>query len=297
MVKKHILKVAMLCASVAMVSFATSTSFAGTEVATGKESKEPLTQEIKQSCITGDLGVNAVSAYFSRGIVQENQSAIIEPYADLYFKLYEGDGFLNKATLNLGVWDSVHETHTGAIPGSTTAAWYETDALAGVSLTFLKVLTLTPSYYAFLSPNDAFQTFQGVNVNLALDDTQWLGAFALHPHFTTLFEISNKAGLGSDKGVYYEVGVAPALPTFAGLAISFPINVGFGSHGFYAGDGFGYASAAVAASYALPFIPACLGAWSLNGSATYYYLHDNLATVDVGRHNDFVFSGGLGLTF
>jgi len=297
MVKKHILKVAMLCATLAMVSFTTSTSFAGTETTDKKEVK-PLTEEVKQSCITGDLGVNVVSAYFSRGILQENQSAIVEPYADLYFKLYEGDGFLNKATLNLGVWDSAHEEHTGAIgTGSSTAAWYESDVTAGISLTFLKVLTLTPSYYAYFSPNDAFQTFQGINVNLALDDSQWLGAFALHPHATVLFELANKAGLGSDKGVYYEVGVAPALPTFAGVTVSFPINVGFGSHGFYAGDAFGYASASVAASYALSFVPSCLGSWSLNGSATYYYLHDNLATADVDRHNDFVFSGGLGITF
>ncbi|MGC3992243.1 MAG: hypothetical protein QM796_21615 [Chthoniobacteraceae bacterium] len=288
----------MLCATLAMVSFSTSKSFAGTDTTDAKKEVKPLTTEITKSCITGDLGVNVVSAYFSRGILQENQSFIIEPYADLYFKLYEGDGFLNSATLNLGVWDSAHEEHTGAIgTGSSTSAWYESDVTSGISLTFAKIFTFTPSYYAYLSPNDAFATFQGINLNLAVDDSQWLGAFALHPHFTTLFELSNKAGLGSTKGVYYEVGVAPALPTFAGVTVSFPLTVGFGSHGFYAGDAFGYFSAGANASYALSFIPSCLGSWSLNGSATYYYLHDNLATVDVGRHNDFVFSGGFGLTF
>ena len=80
----------------------------------------------------------------------------------------------------------------------------------------LKNFTITPSYFAFLSPNSAFQTFQGLNMNLAYDDTDLLHAFALHPHFTTLFELENKAGNGNDEGVYYEVGIAPSAPARPG---------------------------------------------------------------------------------
>ena len=47
-----------------------------------------------------------VSQYISRGSFLENQGLIAQPYLDLYFKLYEGDGFLNKVTLNLGLWSS-----------------------------------------------------------------------------------------------------------------------------------------------------------------------------------------------
>jgi hypothetical protein len=303
MVKTHILKVAMLCATLAMVSFTTSKSFAGTETSDDKKEVKPLVQEIKKSCITGDIGVTVVSQYVSRGLIFENKGAIVQPYADLYFNIYQGDGFLNSVTLNLSIWDSIQSKKTDASPGSTVSDWYESDADAGISFTFDKIFTFTPSYYSFYSPNNGFATFQGINLNLAMDDSQFLGAFALHPHVTTLFEISNKAGNGKRKGVYYEVGVAPALPTFAGVTVTLPLTVGLGSHDFYSqGRGFGYFSAGAIASYSLPFIPSCLGSWAINGGVTYYYLgsalHDfNVPLHRANNHNEFVFSGGLGITF
>ena len=52
----------------------------------------------------------------------------------------------------------------------------------------------------------------------------------------------------------------------------------------------------------MKFMPACLGTWTLNASATYYYLGDSLRdfnTPDTGgdirdpRNSEWVFSGGL----
>ena len=62
------------------------------------EGSKAVVEKCKESCITGDLGVNVVSQYVSRGVIFENQGGIIQPYADLYFKLYEGEGFLNKVS-------------------------------------------------------------------------------------------------------------------------------------------------------------------------------------------------------
>src|SRR4051794_38768000 len=98
MTKKSIAKFCALAAGIAAIP---AVSFAGTE-SSGKDAKK-LTEVVKESCITGDLGVNVVSEYISRGLVLENQGVIAQPYADLYFKLYSGDGFINKVTLNLGI--------------------------------------------------------------------------------------------------------------------------------------------------------------------------------------------------
>jgi hypothetical protein len=54
-------------------------------MSSGKESK-PVVEISERSCITGDIGINVVSQYVSRGVIFENQDAIIQPYADLYFK-------------------------------------------------------------------------------------------------------------------------------------------------------------------------------------------------------------------
>jgi len=72
--------------------------------------------------------VNVVSSDYSRGVVNVDHSASIQPYLNLNFKAYEGDGFINKAVVSLGLWNSYSQQ--GALfnkPGSTTKSWYESD--------------------------------------------------------------------------------------------------------------------------------------------------------------------------
>jgi hypothetical protein len=302
MVRKHTL--AILGVALAFPCAAT----AGTTVASGKEAK-PMVEECKESWISGDIGVNVVSQYVSRGVFFENSGGIIQPYADIFIKVYEGDGFLNKITLNIGTWNSFHTARTdnglaSGTPSSTTGQWYESDFTFGTSITFAKYFTFTPSYYVFLSPNDGFATFEGVNLKLAIDDSEWLGAFSLKPTFQVLFELDNKAGSGADQGIYYEVAIAPSLPAFGPVTVSFPITAGFGSDDFYADDGFGYLSAGVVAAWSLGFIPEELGAWTVTAGATYYYLDAGLEDFNTGpdrirnpSHHEWVFSGGLMIAF
>jgi hypothetical protein len=313
-------RIAKFCALAAGIVALPVASHAGTEA---KETKA-VVEKAKESCITGDLGVNIVSEYISHGFVYENQGGIIQPYADLYIRLYQGDGFLNKVTLNLGIWDSFQSRKTDAgiaddvgiarHHGSTTDAWYEQDFTPGVSFTFAKNFTFTPSYYAYLSPSDAFLTFQGLNLKLAYDDTDLLGKFALHPYVNVLFELENKVGLGPDEGVYYEVGIAPSCPV-GPVTLSVPLTVAFGSNGFYGSvedngslhnEPFGFFSAGLNASYAMKFIPECYGTWALTASYTYYYLGNGTVDFNTDRaggdirdrnHNEHVFSGGVAVAF
>ncbi len=291
----------LLCASIAAATLSSSL-FAGTTIQS-KETTAPLVDELKKSAITGDLGVNFVSQYVLRGLVYENQGVIAQPYLNLYFNLYEGDGFINKVSLIAGIWSSIHSRHTDAHPGSTVPAWFEFDYTPGIAVTFAKNFTLTSSFFSYTSPNGGFDTFYGLNFQLNYDDTDLLGAFALHPHVTYLRELEGKAGSGSSEGNYYEIGIAPALPAWGPLTVTLPMNVGFGSHQFYAANtGFGYFSGGVNAAIALGFIPEQYGSWALTTSATYYYLNGSLAdfnnpNVRPSRHNEFVFSGGIGLTF
>jgi hypothetical protein len=300
MTKQSIAKLFVLAVGVAAVP---SLSLAGTSA---KEAK-PVVEQVKESCITGDLGINVVSQYISRGLVLENQGAILQPYADLYFKLYKGDGFLNAVSLNLGIWNSFnsHGTDAGAVSGGspTTSRWYEFDFTAGVSFTFAKNFTFTPSYYTFLSPNDGFSTFQGINLALGYDTTDLIG-FNLAPKVQVLFELENKAGNGSDQGIYYELGFSPSFPIGStGVSVAIPLAVGFGSNNFYAGnDGFGFFSGGVQLSYSLAFVPECYGSWTVSAGATYYYLGSSLSSFNVPNvrtsgNNEVVFNGGLSLAF
>ena len=312
MTKHHIAKLGALTTAILAIP---AISFAGT----ASKDVKAVVEKCKESCITGDLGINVVSQYITRGVIYENQSAILEPYADLFFRLYQGEGFINKVSFNIGLWESFHsrKTDAGLVSGgkSTTAAWYEADFTFGLAVTFAKNFTFTPSYFFYLSPNDGFSTFQALNLNLAYDDTDLLGKFALHPHVTVMWEVENKAGTGADEGVYYEVGIAPTAP-IGPVTLIFPITAGFGSSDFYGSlnpatgaiddEGFGYFSAGVTAAYSLKFIPECLGAWTATAGYTYYYLGDGTADFNTAprggavrdfSHNEHVLSGGLSVAF
>jgi hypothetical protein len=329
-------RIAKFCVLTAGILTAPALSFAGTP---SKEVKE-VVEKCKESCITGDIGINVVSQYVSRGVIFENQGGIVQPYADLYFKLYQGEGFLNSISLNLGIWNSFHsrKTDAGLVNGagtSSTRGWYEFDFTAGVSFTFAKNFTFTPSYYTFLSPNDGFSTFHGLNLKLAYDSTDLIG-FNLGLYGQVLFELENKAGTGSDEGVYYEVGIAPAFPIAdTGITLTFPIFAGFGSSDFYGSgrtkdvgdldvddtvlgvdgdkavvgidnESFGFFSAGVTASYNLSFIPECYGTWTVSAGYAYYHLGDGTSDFNTLKRgglvrdeeeNEHVFSGGLMVAF
>ncbi len=279
------------------------TAFAGTTVAPAAKTTKEV---VKESCITGDLGVDFTSNYISRGIPQENQGFIAQPYLDLYFKLYEGSGALTKVTANLGLWSSI-QTHRNPLADTNVREWYEFDYSAGLTFQFGN-FSVTPAFVALLSPNDVFATSYNAQVTLAYDDSSALGAFALHPHVTVLGEIDGKAGSGPDTGFYYEIGVAPSVKVGEGT-LSFPLTVGLGSNGFYGDstglggdDTYGYFSAGVNLEYPLHFIPECLGAWAVKAQATYYNLGDNAAAsgnplVTHGEKDQYSFGGGLVVRF
>ena len=281
-----------------------STSLAGT-AAPAKETKV-IKETIKESCITGDIGLAVVSEYISRGVVQENQGFIAQPYLDLYFKLYEGTGFFNKVSLNLGLWSSLHSNKTIAAPGSSFAAWYEFDWTAGLAVTFAKNFTLTTSWFdeEFVSSN---ARGGAVNANLAYDDTDLLGAWALHPHVAVLKSmIGNYVGVanGTD-GWYYEIGIAPGYTFGKGgtypVTVIVPLTAGFGPE-TYNGDDYGFFSAGINASVPLAFVPACYGSWTATTGFTYVNSGNQAAAaatplITNGDRNQYVFSGAIGLAF
>ena len=246
------------------------------------------------------------SEYVTRGAVLENEGFIAQPYLDLYFKLYEGTGFFNKVSLNLGLWSSLHSDRRTAAPGTSLGAWYEFDWTAGVAVTFEKNFTLTASWFDEEFPSIS-ERGGAINVNLAYDDTDLLGPFALHPHVAVLKSmIGNYTGFtGAANAWYYEVGIAPGFIVGKGgtypLAVSIPLTVGLGPE-TYNGDDFGYFSAGLNTSVPLAFVPACYGSWTATAGFTYYYLGEKAAAaaapaITNGNRDQFVFSGAVGLAF
>ena len=302
-------------AAFAAACLAGSTAFAGTTVKHSKKVVEP----VQESCITGDIGFDVVSNYIRHGIALENQGFIIQPYADLHFRIYKGAGPLTSVTADIGIWNSFnsHKPNAGRFTGGrqSTANWFEFDVQTGLTFNFNK-LSLAGYYKVYESPSSVFQNTYTAGVKAAYDDSDALGLIALHPYALVEFQLEGTTGNNFNgnprfhgRGQYYEVGIAPGH-TWGALTLSLPVKGGFGSGGFYRGNrGFGFVSVGARADYALNFVPACLGKWTIDGGFTYYRLGGtntgpgragasggglSQAVID---KNQLVFEGGLKVSF
>jgi hypothetical protein len=291
---------------------ATPASKSGVEDAKKVEDTKKVEEE-KKGPFSGSVGVALTNAYIFNGLIQDKDTLIAQPYLTLNFSLYEGEGFLNSVSFALPLWSSIHDINKPRpINGNSTLKdWYEFDISPGFSFTFAKNWTFAISDYIYTSPGDYFLTSNNLSLALSYDDSDLLGAFALHPHFYFQQELNNHAGLAFKNGVpnssnapagqYYEFGIAPTH-TFQEKAtypvtLTFPATAGFGSSGFF-GQGFGYFSTGATVSVPLAFIPSAYGSWTTSVSGLYYRLGSTSAFyTNLGRPDQGVFAWSIGTAF
>lgn len=253
-----------------------------------------------------NVGADWASRYYFRGILQERDDYIVQPFADLTFKLYDGKGPLSALNLTLGMWNSLHGGPTGEDGAGTVdpKLWYEADFFTTLSLTLFEDFTAAVTYTAYMSPNDSFPTIQEVALTFGYNDAKLLGAFALNPTVLLAFETKNQADLGSHRGALIQIGVAPGLTLFDGtpypVALSVPIAVGLSLYNYYEfgtgeDDTFGVFSAGLKASVPLKFIPPAFGNWQARASVVWYHFGDNTTAVNRGDRDAVV--GLVGLSF
>jgi hypothetical protein len=251
-------------------------------------------------------GVDWTSAYFFRGIKQETEDLILQPYGEVSFKLVENAGALTALSLTGGIWNSLQTGPTGS--DSQTASdpkiWYEFDGYVRLSAVLWEDLTIYALYTAYISPNNAFGTVQELALGVSYNDAKLLGPFALNPSLLVAFELDGQADAGAQKGVYAQIGLAPGYTFFADspypLAVSVPLAIGLSLSDYYefgtgTDDTFGFFSGGVTVSVPLAFIPPAFGKWLIKGGVTVLYLGDNLKAVNDGDQVQVI--GTLGLAF
>lgn len=213
-------------------------------------------------------GFDVATQYWFRGIAQENQGFILQPYATIGFNLYKGDGALSSIDLSLGTWNSGHSHHAA---GSGPDAWYESDIIAGVSATCDK-FTVGATFTAYTSPSGAYSTVQEVAFSLGYDDSDLLGAWALNPTFTAAVETSGSAD-GAHSGEYYGLSFGPSFTLVDSkeypITLSIPVTIGLGNNYYESATTgedptFGYADIGADVSMPLAFMPSDYGSWSVH---------------------------------
>lgn len=249
------------------------------------------------------LGADWASAYYFRGIVgTENGGSNVQPYAEIGFKLLEDVGPLSSLVFAPGIWNNFHYGDGTVVDPSDPRFWFESDLYLKLTATWRDVLTTAITYTYYTSPNDSFPTFADVGVSFGLNDSKWLGNFALNPSLLFAFETKGEALVSANdkKGIYMGLGLAPGYTFFTDsttpLNVSLPMTFGFSLKDYYTVDGgqtFGYFSGGPLFTAQLKFIPPEYGNWSLRAGVQLLVLNSNLETVNSGE--SFVPIGSIGL--
>jgi len=262
--------------------------------------QEAVSTEL-HSPFSGTAEIGVADKYIYHGYVLENQGAIIQPYLEAFAQFYSGEHFLTKASFRLSVFNSF-QLHESGEPDSDAMvrSWYELQVETGIVLEFAKRFTFSASYVRFESPNSAFIAANAAEAILSMDDSEWLGPFALHPH-VTWFRPFPGGWESSDEGSYFELGIEPEHSfgkSERPVTVTLPISVGIGQKRYYFGEHFGFFSAGATATVPLTFLPRSLGQWNLGVSVVYYRLGRNAAEFsNDGDRNESVASVALSTEF
>lgn len=272
-------------------------------LATEAFAQEAASPRLKVPELSGYAEVVVADRYIYHGFVAEDKGPIVQPYFEVNAEFYEGSGLLDSASLTLAVFSSLQFHDQGlSNKKQPMRSWYEAQFEPGISFVLAKDFTFTAKYIRFESPNGAFVSANAVQLELEIDDTRWLRAFALHPSFTWFAPLAIGSEQGSEEGHYFEIGVTPtatlAEKSSYPVTVSLPIVVGLGDQHYFFGQHFGFFSAGVTASTPLAFIPKGFGTWNLGASATYYRLGRTSAEfTNRGERNESVLAATVSTEF
>ena len=226
-------------------------------------------------------GIDFPTAYMFRGIFQEDEGFITQPFVDLGIALYSGNGDLKAVSANVGNWDSIHSGPSGSELNDN--AWYESDYYGSVTFNINK---FKPGalYTAYTSPNNGFGTVHELAAVFAYDDSG--GKFALSPKVVLAFELSGQADAGDNKGTYLELGIRPGIKLGKTPAtLSIPVKLGLSLHDYYelpeGSDTFGYFDTGFIAGVPLPIKGKV--AWEVHGGVDLLWFGNNLT---LRNHDD-----------
>jgi len=273
---------------------------------TAAAQESEMAPESEGSQVESSLGVDWTTKYFFRGIVQETEGLILQPWVDFVFPLSEGQDV--SFSFNIGLWNSLHDGPSGS-GGAGMTMHYELDAYAGIGVSFLENWSGSLSYVVLSSPNSAFGTVKELDISLSFDDSDLFGSgsgrfHGVQPSVLVVWELDGQSDGGSEEGNYLELGIEPSFDLIQDekqpVSISFPIAAGFSLSNYFedaAGedDSFGFARGGVSLSTPLNFVNARLGSWTLSGGVSILYLGDNLEVINGGEKSEVILTLGVGI--
>ncbi len=165
-----------------------------------------------------------------RGMIVRDQGLTIQPLLLMFVDLYQGGQFINRVKAVGGVWndlDTSGVSEHAPFGSDPKTHWTEIDPIGGLSISFAKRFTLDVTYTAFIEHILDIPDSQHLETKLSFDDSDFLGAYALHPYLLFWQELKGKStsadvpydvlGPSPDSGdhphlgesFYFELGITP----------------------------------------------------------------------------------------
>lgn len=251
--------------------------------------------------VSWTLGADVATQYWFRGMAQENQGLILQPYADVTFGLLgEGDFTLDAY---LGTWNSLHYDNPSS--DGSSDAWFESDFFIGAAVGLPYGIALDVSYINLYNPAGGDIFAEEIDVAVSYDDTDLMDSlgvpFTLSPYALVAFEFDGGSDAGNDEGTYLELGVEPRFALTDSedypLTLAIPVTAGFSIEDYYedaAGDDdfFGFLDIGAVVSMPLSFIPADYGAWEASAGVHYILLGDSTENISGSSAGNFGVTNG-----
>lgn len=251
--------------------------FSGFALAAALAAGLPAAASAQESRFSGVAQLDLTNAYYFRGILNEKDGLVAQPWGEIYANLYSSDdGLIRDVTAGFGVWLSIHSEETLAANGPESL--YEADYYPLVSIDLAGGFNLLTIYYFYDSPNGAWgPAVQELNFKLSYDDSEWLG---LAPWINVATE-TYSTSLGGSSGTGIQFGIAPTFYEGDAFSVSGSAEVGITLDDYYEGvdseeNTFGYANLGV--SVGVPITDT----WSASAGFKYFLFGDDLETVNGG---------------
>src|SRR5262245_29712941 len=141
--------------------------------------------------VSGAMGLSFTTHYYFRGILQENQGIIAQPWLEVGYGLYEGKDSLKNVGLTFGLWNSLHDGPTGT--GGGGSMWYESDFFIELSADIGERLSVGTTYTSYYGANGVKPNVQEIafSANYNDDKGQFISGLAsgLQPSVVLAFEL------------------------------------------------------------------------------------------------------------
>ena len=240
---------------------------------------------------SGVAQLDLTNAYYFRGILQEKDGLVAQPWGEVYANLYSSEtGLIRDVTVGLGVWLSIHSEETLATNGPRSL--YEADYYPLVSMDLAGGFNLLTIYYFYDSPNGAWgDAVEELNFKLSYDDSESLG---LSPWVNLAIE-THSTSFGPRSGTGLQLGIAPTFYEGDSFSVSGSAELGLTIDDYYEGIGdeqtFGYANLGVGVGVPIT------DTWSTNLGFKYFVFGNDLELVNNGHGGHGVVTASLSASF